>query len=206
MMSEDRTTSRRKRNIKCLAYIVAGVIAQTIIILLFVMLVMRIRNPKVRLGGVTVENLNLNSSSSSPSFSMNLNAQARARARSTKKLNVTVSVSSDKMSRNSALSSDVGSGTINLSSHAKLDGKIHLFKVFKKKKSAEMNCTMEVTTSSKQIQNLIFVYLHTWMTYESHFSPFVGFLRFKVVPKLRDQGVPLDIYWTDEFACELCSW
>ncbi|KAK6275469.1 hypothetical protein POUND7_005178 [Theobroma cacao] len=189
MMSEDRTTSRRKRNIKCLAYIVAGVIAQTIIILLFVMLVMRIRNPKVRLGGVTVENLNLNSSSSSPSFSMNLNAQvtvkntnfghfkfqnstltisyrgtpvgeativkARARARSTKKLNVTVSVSSDKMSRNSALSSDVGSGTINLSSHAKLDGKIHLFKVFKKKKSAEMNCTMEVTTSSKQIQNLM---------------------------------------------------
>ncbi|XP_021293260.1 late embryogenesis abundant protein At1g64065-like [Herrania umbratica] len=187
MTSEDRTTSRRKRNIKCLAYVVTGVIAQTIIILLFVMLVMRIRNPKVRLGGVTVENLN--SSSSSPSFSMNLNAQvtvkntnfghfkfqnsaltisykgtsvgeativkARARARSTKKLNVTVSVSSNMMSRNSALSSDNGSETINLSSHAKLDGKIHLFKVFKKKKSAEMNCTMEVNTSSKQIQNLM---------------------------------------------------
>ncbi|XWS10761.1 hypothetical protein CRYUN_Cryun38cG0025600 [Craigia yunnanensis] len=189
MKSGDQT-SRRKRNIKCWAYIVAGVIAQTIIILLFVMLVMRIRNPKVRLGGVIVENLKVNSSASKPSFTMKLNAQvivkntnfghfkfknstfmisykgnpvgeativkARARARSTKKFNVTVSVSSNnKISRNShQLSADIDSGIINLSSHAKLEGKIFLFKIFKKKKSAEMNCTMDVNTSLRQIQNL----------------------------------------------------
>ncbi|WRX28461.1 Late embryogenesis abundant protein [Theobroma cacao] len=189
MKSGDQT-SRWKRNIKCWAIVVAGVIAKTIIILLFVLIVMRIRNPKVRLGGVTVENLRASSSSSSPSFSTKLNAQVSvkntnfghfkfknstltisyngspvgkativeglARARSTKKFNVTILVSSNnKISRNSdQLSSDIESGTINLSSHAKLEGKIHLFKIFKKKKSAEMNCTMDVNTSLKQIQKL----------------------------------------------------
>ncbi|XP_022718085.1 late embryogenesis abundant protein At1g64065-like [Durio zibethinus] len=183
-------TSRRKRNIKCWACIVAGVIAQTIIILLFVLLVMRIRNPKVRLEGVIVENVRLDSSPSKPSFTMKLNAQvavkntnfghfkfknstftvsykgtpvgeativkARARARSTKKFNVTVLVSSNnKISRDSnQISSDIDSGIINLSSHAKLEGKIHLFRIFKKKKSTEMNCTMDVNTTLKQIQNL----------------------------------------------------
>jgi len=177
---------RRKRNVKCWAYIVAGVILQTIVIVLFVSLVMRIRNPKVRLGGVTVENLKV--SSSSPSFSMKLYAlvtvkntnfghfkfenttltisymgtpvgeativKARARARSTKKFNVTISVgSNNEVSRNS-LSSAIDSGIISLSSHAKLEGKIHLFKVIKKKKSAEMNCTMDVNTSLKKIQKL----------------------------------------------------
>ncbi|XWS10268.1 hypothetical protein CRYUN_Cryun39dG0061000 [Craigia yunnanensis] len=84
--------------------------------------------------------------------------KARARARSTKKFNVTILVSSNnKISRNSQqLSSDIDSGIINLSRHAKLEGKMHLFKIFKKKKSAEMNCTMDVNTSSRQIQNLTF--------------------------------------------------
>ena len=189
MKSGDQT-SPRKRNIKCWAYIVAAVIVKTIITLLFILLIMRIRNPTVRLGGVIVENLKANSSPSKPSFTMKLNAQvtvkntnfghfkfknstfmisyqgnpvgeativkARARAQSTMKFNVTVSVSSNnKISGNSPqLSSDIDSGIINLSSHAKLEGKIHLFKIFKKKKSAEMNCTMDVNTSSRQIQNL----------------------------------------------------
>ncbi|XVE52897.1 hypothetical protein DITRI_Ditri02bG0161100 [Diplodiscus trichospermus] len=189
-MTSGDQTSPRKRNINCWVYIVAAVIAKTIFILLFVLLIMRIRNPKVRLGGVALENLKVNSSPSEPSFTMKLNAQvtvkntnfghfkfknstfmvsykgnpvgeativkARARPRSTKKFNVTVSVSSnEKVSRIShQLSSDIDSGIINLSSHAKLEGKIHLFRIFKKKKSAEMNCTMDVNTSSREVQNL----------------------------------------------------
>ncbi|OMO65731.1 Late embryogenesis abundant protein, LEA-14 [Corchorus capsularis] len=187
-MKTGNQSSQRKRNIKCWACIVAGVIAQTIIILLIVLLVLRIRNPKVRLGGVTVENLKVSSSSSSPSFSMNLNAlvtvkntnfghykfknttltisykgtpvgeatiiQARARARSTKKFNVTISISSNNKVPRNSLSSDIDSGVISLSSHATLEGKVHLFKVIKKKKSAEMNCNMDVNTSLKQIQNV----------------------------------------------------
>ncbi|KAK9292497.1 hypothetical protein L1049_020470 [Liquidambar formosana] len=183
-MTDDKNSARRKRNIKCLVYIVAGVILQTIIILVFVLTVMKIRNPKVRFGGVTVESLSSNSSS--PSFSMKLNAQvtvkntnfghfkfdnstatisykgtpvgsatimkARARARSTKKLNITVEVTSSKVPSSS---SDLDSGILSLSSHAKLSGKIILFKVIKKKKSADMNCTMNVDTKTKVIQNLL---------------------------------------------------
>jgi len=179
---------RRKRNMRCLCYIVAGVILQTAIILVFVLTVMRIRNPKVRLGDVTIESLSTNSSSSSPSFSMKLHAQvtvkntnfgnfkfqnttatityrgspvgevaiekARARARSTKKLNITVSLSSQKVSLKSQLGSDINSGKVTLSSQATLSGKIHLFKVIKKKKSAKMNCTMDVNTKTKAIENL----------------------------------------------------
>jgi len=188
------TTSdeRSRKRCRCLAYIVAGVIAQTIIIVLFVLLIMRIRNPKVRFGFVEVQNLSVNSSSSAPSFTLKLNAQvtvkntnfghfkfdnttatiyyrgsdvgegtiikARARARSTKKFNVTVPVSSNKVSSSSSkisqLASDIKSEVLHLSSHAKLSGKIHLFKIFKKKKSAELNCNFDVNTKTKAIANL----------------------------------------------------
>ncbi|GKU89222.1 hypothetical protein SLEP1_g3388 [Rubroshorea leprosula] len=80
--------------------------------------------------------------------------KARARARSTKKVNVTSVASSGKVSSNSQLGDDIESGIIPLGSHARLDGKIILFKVFKKKKSAEMNCIMDVNTTTKEIQNL----------------------------------------------------
>ncbi|KAG6649893.1 late embryogenesis abundant protein At1g64065-like [Carya illinoinensis] len=187
-MPGDNKGARRKGNKKCLACMVAGIIAQILIIVLFVLLVMRIRNLKVRLSSVAVENLGVNFSASSPSFRMNLTAlvtvkntnfghfkfsnstatfsyrgtkvgegtilQARVRARSTKKLNVTVSVDSKKVSRKSLLHSDINSGVLKLSSYAKLSGKTHLFKAFKKKKYAEMKCTMELNTKTKAIQNL----------------------------------------------------
>ncbi|XP_030448799.1 late embryogenesis abundant protein At1g64065-like [Syzygium oleosum] len=180
------TNPRRRR--KIVTYVIAGVIAQTAIILLFVLLVMRIRNPKVRLSSVTVENLKLNTSSTSPSFGMQLHAQvaikntnfghfkfdnttatisyrgaavgsadimkAKAKARSTKKMNLTMSVSSKNFSSVTQFRSDVNSGILTLNGHAKLSGKIVLFKVFKKKKSAEMNCTMDVDTKAKEIKNL----------------------------------------------------
>ncbi|PON96947.1 Late embryogenesis abundant protein [Trema orientale] len=177
---------RRRR--KCLAYIVAGVILQTLIIVLFVVFVMRIRTPKVRLASVSVETLNLNSSSKSPSFNLKVNAQvavkntnfghykfenstatisyrgtevgkttlvkARARARSTKKFNVTVSFNSNKVSSNPHLGSDISSKNLTFSASAKLEGKVHLFKVFKKKKSAKLDCTFVVNTSTKTVNDL----------------------------------------------------
>ena len=173
---------------KCLAYIVAGVILQTLIIALFVVFVMRIRTPKVRLASVSVETLNVDTSSKSPSFSIKVNAEvkvkntnfghfkfqnstatisyrgtevgkttivkARARARSTKKFNVTVSFNSNKVSSNSHLGGDINSKNLSFSASAKLEGKVHLFKVFKKKKSATMDCTFVVNTSTKTVNDL----------------------------------------------------
>ncbi|KAL6972016.1 hypothetical protein U1Q18_031699 [Sarracenia purpurea var. burkii] len=69
-----RAIANMKQN-KSLLYILPAAILQTAIILIFVLTFMRVRNPKVRLSSVAVENLSVNSSASSPSFSMKLNAQ-----------------------------------------------------------------------------------------------------------------------------------
>lgn len=180
-MTNTNKDSRSKRK-KCLAYIIAGVIAQTIIIVLFVLLVMRIRNLKVRVDSVSVESHTYTNSS----FTVKLNAEisvkntnfgefkfdnstatisyngtkvgeftiikSRAKFRSTKRFNVTVTATSAKVSTKSA--SDLSSGKLPLTSYAKLSGKVHLLMIFKKKKSAELSCSMAVNTKSQAIENL----------------------------------------------------
>ena len=80
--------------------------------------------------------------------------QARARARSTKKVDGSVTLSSSNLTTNSKFTSDLGGGILPLTSKSKLDGKIHLMKVIKKKKSALMDCTLEVNLGMKKIQNV----------------------------------------------------
>ncbi|KAK6131803.1 hypothetical protein DH2020_034452 [Rehmannia glutinosa] len=143
---------------------------------------MRVRNPKIRVRSVTVEFPTVNNSTNSPSFSMiSLNAKvtvknknfghfkfsdsavsiiyrgsavgnavipgSRVGARSTKKMNVTVAVGSN-------MDPFLDSGMLTLSSHAKLEGSVYLFKVIKRKKTATMNCTMDVDTRSREVVNL----------------------------------------------------
>ncbi|XP_022754110.1 late embryogenesis abundant protein At1g64065-like [Durio zibethinus] len=62
---------KKMQNMKCYAYIVAGVVFQTIIILVFALTVMRIKTPRVRVRSVTVQNLNYNASGA-PHFNMTL--------------------------------------------------------------------------------------------------------------------------------------
>ena len=81
--------------------------------------------------------------------------KARARARSTKKVDVVVDLSSSSLSNTNELGSDISLGVIPLTSYSKLDGKIHLMKVIKRKKSAQMNCTMEIEIASKTLENII---------------------------------------------------
>ncbi|XP_062074964.1 late embryogenesis abundant protein At1g64065-like [Humulus lupulus] len=186
-MTTGNLDGRRKR--KCLVCIAAGVIIQTLIIVLFVVLIMRIRTPKVRLSSVSVESININPSSKSASFRIKVNAEVkvrntnfghykfenstatilyrgaevgktslvktRVRARSTKRFNVTMSFNSNKVSSDSNLGSDISSKNLSFSAYAKLEGKVHLFKIFKKKRSATMNCTFVVNTSSKTVNDLL---------------------------------------------------
>lgn len=58
---------------KCFIYLAAFIIFQTIIIVAFSLTVMKIKNPKLRLGGVAVENFS--STSTNSSFSMTLATQ-----------------------------------------------------------------------------------------------------------------------------------
>ncbi|KAK7818451.1 late embryogenesis abundant protein At1g64065 [Quercus suber] len=176
-----------KRNSKCLAYVAAFIVFQTIIILVFALTVMKIKSPKVRFSTVAVENFTPSTTNSS-SFDMRLVAQVaikntnfghfkydssnvtilyggmpvgeaviaegRTKARKTQRFDVTVDITSEKLSGNTNLTNDIGSGYLMLSSQAKLSGKVQLMKVIKKKKSGEMSCTMTVNLAQRVIQDL----------------------------------------------------
>ena len=81
-------------------------------------------------------------------------AKGRANARSTKKMNVTMDLNSNNILPNSNLGSDISSGILTLNSKSKLNGKVHLMKLIKKKKSAGMNCTLTVNLVSRAIQDM----------------------------------------------------
>ncbi|RXI08342.1 hypothetical protein DVH24_022486 [Malus domestica] len=181
--------SHRKRN-RCLLCIAAGIIVQTVIIVLFVVFVLRVKTPKVRLDSVAIDSntLVINSSSSSPSFKVQFTTvvavknnnfghykfesskatfsyegtevgegtidKEKAKAKKTKRIDVLVSLSSNKISSHSQLSSDLSSGNLTFTAYAKLDGKVHLLNIIKKKKSADMNCTVNLDTKAKTVHVL----------------------------------------------------
>ncbi|KAA8539977.1 hypothetical protein F0562_026669 [Nyssa sinensis] len=178
---------RRKKRMKCLAYVVAFAVFQTGIILLFALTVMKIRTPKFRVRSVTIETFDV--VTTTPSFNIKMNAEvgikntnfghykfdnstitffyketpvgsavvykARARARSTKKFNIVVDLISTNLPNTSDLGNDMSSGFLPLSSESTLRGKVELFKVMKKKKSTQMDCSMTINLADKAIQNLI---------------------------------------------------
>ncbi|XP_050269138.1 late embryogenesis abundant protein At1g64065-like [Quercus robur] len=80
--------------------------------------------------------------------------KGKAGLRSTKKVGVIVNVDSNALSSTAGLGSELGAGVLTLNSQAKLSGKVELMFVMKKKKSAEMNCTMTIEVSTKAIQTM----------------------------------------------------
>ena len=81
--------------------------------------------------------------------------KGKAGLRSTKKVTVIVKVNSNALSSTTGLGSELGAGVLTLNGQAKLSGKVELMFVMKKKKSAEMNCSMTIDLSSKAIQSMI---------------------------------------------------
>ncbi|KAK9994622.1 hypothetical protein SO802_024325 [Lithocarpus litseifolius] len=183
---KESTELRKKKRMKCVAYVVAFAVFQTIIIVVFVLFVMRFKSPKFRVRDASfISTFNF----TNDSFDLVMDAQftikntnfghfkyergivtfsydgmtvgeaelrkARARARSTKKVSALVTLSSSSnLPTNSKLTSDLGGGILPLTCNSKLDGKIHLMKVIKKKKSALMDCTLDVNLGMKKIQNV----------------------------------------------------
>ncbi|XP_058181456.1 late embryogenesis abundant protein At1g64065-like [Rhododendron vialii] len=82
-------------------------------------------------------------------------SKSKAQFRRTKKFNVAVSLASTNLAANSQLATDIGSGIVPLSSQSKLTGKVELMLIFKKKKSVNMNCTMEINISARSLQNIV---------------------------------------------------
>ncbi|CAN6564854.1 unnamed protein product [Malus baccata var. baccata] len=81
--------------------------------------------------------------------------EERAKARSTRKVEASLDLSSNGLNANSQLASDISLGIIPITSTSRLEGKIHLMKVIKKKRSAHMNCTMDIVLATRSIQNIV---------------------------------------------------
>ncbi|KAL2527366.1 Late [Abeliophyllum distichum] len=82
--------------------------------------------------------------------------KARAKARSTRKFNAVVELSlANAAAANTQHGNDLSSGVLRLSSKSKLSGKVELMKVLKKKKSTDMNCSMEIVTATQQLRNIV---------------------------------------------------
>lgn len=163
---------KKKKRMKCLAYIALFGVFQTVIILVVALTIMRVKAPKVRLDEVTVTNdgsgnvrltarvlvKNTNfgrykfdsgvatvtsGAGGSSSVGQFVIPDGRARARSTKKTYVIAD-----------LRSSTDSGALALNVEARLRGKVELMRVIKRKKSAEMNCTMTINLPTSSVQNL----------------------------------------------------
>lgn len=162
---------KKKKRMKCFAYIAIFAVFQIVVILIFSLTVMRVKTPKVRLGDIVVANdptgnLRFNArvlvknnnfgrykfdstvgtvSSGSNNVGQFVIDDARVRARSTKKIAVIADLTS---------SSNTSSGSLDLIIEAKLRGKVELMKVIKRKKTADMYCTMTVNLSTNAVQIL----------------------------------------------------
>ncbi|KAF8013365.1 hypothetical protein BT93_I1263 [Corymbia citriodora subsp. variegata] len=80
--------------------------------------------------------------------------KGKAGFKSTQKFDTTVMLNSNSLSNtsSSSLGTDLTSGVLTLKSSAKLNGKVQLMLIFKKKKSTSMDCTM--TISSRTVQSV----------------------------------------------------
>ena len=180
---------RRKKRIKVAIYISAFVVFEIMVILVFALVLMKARTPKVRLGtNVTFQNFKTRTQAR-PSFDLSFTAQVRVKntnfgpykfdstnatfmyqgvtvgqitipkhtagMRSTKKVTVRVNVNSNALPSTNKLGSELGAGVLTLNSHAKFKGKVVFMFLMKKKKSAEMNCTMTVDSSTKAVKSMI---------------------------------------------------
>ncbi|XP_047965544.1 late embryogenesis abundant protein At1g64065-like [Salvia hispanica] len=184
--AEQRRININKRR-KCLLYVFLFALLQTGVILLFTFTVMRIRTPKFRVLGATLElsnssvalpgNGSLRAAMTAELGVKNSNfgrfrygrtavyffydgAQVgeaaagggRANWRSTERLKVKVDVN---VADSAQLERDLAAGVVALTSRAEMRGDVRLAMLFEKKRSAEMNCSMEIVTGNLNIRNIV---------------------------------------------------
>ncbi|CAN4085831.1 unnamed protein product [Withania somnifera] len=82
-------------------------------------------------------------------------SQGKAGFKSNKKFNVIVNLSSkDVLAKDSKLRNDLSSGTLILTSKSKLEGKVKLLFLIKKKKSTHMDCTITIGLVHKVVRHI----------------------------------------------------
>ncbi|KAM1025067.1 hypothetical protein ACFX13_038965 [Malus domestica] len=182
---------RRERSNKCFVYVFAGIVLQSIIILVFALVVFRVKSPGFNLSSVQIKTLK-STGSPAASFNATLSAQmaiknknfgeykfegssaslwygefkvgeakfakGSVKARGTRKVNLRIEVRSNRLPKdvqNGGLGSEINSGFLNISSYAKISGRVHLMKIMKKRKTIDMNCTMVLVLKNKTVKDLV---------------------------------------------------
>ncbi|CDP02877.1 unnamed protein product [Coffea canephora] len=179
---------RRKKLMKCFAYVAAFAVFQTAVILVFAFVLMKVRTPKFRVRSAAFEDFQVSTLNTNASFSTKMIAElsvknanfgrykyqnstieffyqkykvgeavvprGKANFRSTKKFVIPVDLSSANVPGD-VLGNELSQHAwIPLTSRATLRGKLMLMLIFKKNKSTDMNCTMNLNISSRQLQDL----------------------------------------------------
>ncbi|XP_039169219.1 late embryogenesis abundant protein At1g64065-like [Eucalyptus grandis] len=179
---EEIEEARRKKKMKWTIGIIAFIIFQVVQGLFFVLVIMKFKSPKFRVADFTIPTLTTEAQTS-PSFNMSFVAPIRvkntnwgpfkydastvnfiygdvqvgqatipkgkANFKSTKKIDVPVTLNSGALPTSSNLGSE-----LTLKSQGELKGKVTVMFMFKKTKISKMNCTIEISTSAKEVKSL----------------------------------------------------
>ncbi|KAL6972000.1 hypothetical protein U1Q18_031683 [Sarracenia purpurea var. burkii] len=169
---------RRQKRKKCILYIIIFAIFQIAVITIFSVTVMKVKNPKFRVRSVTFGTFDLQTANSSFNLMMNVEVgvkntnfgpykfdnstiyfyyqdtevgsafipKSKANFKSTKKFTVSVNLTSTNLATNPLF--------LPLTSRSRLTGKVELMLIMKKKKSVDMDCTMNINTVTRELQDL----------------------------------------------------
>ncbi|KAL3535244.1 hypothetical protein ACH5RR_003705 [Cinchona calisaya] len=186
LASVAQSEERRKKRMKCFAYVAAFAVFQTVVILVFALVVMKIRAPKFRVKSATFENFTLPTNAS---FNIRMIAElsvknvnfgrykyqnstieffyqdymvgeavvnrGKANFKSTKKFIVPVNLNSENVPGDVLGNELLQHAWIPLTSRATLKGEVAIMSILLKiNKSANMNCTMNLNISSRELQDL----------------------------------------------------
>jgi len=178
---------KRKKKIKLAIYITIFVVFQIIVITTMSLTVMKVKNPRFRLGNINVQSfesvsgatssfdtkfttqIKIKNSANWGSYKFNAAnitfqyrgenlavidvAKGKAGWLSTIKRNAVVSLNSAAIT-NSNLGSDLSSGVLTLNSVGRLNGKVAIMFIMKKKKATNMNCTISFDVAAKNLKSL----------------------------------------------------
>lgn len=174
MVSEERSS-------KCFVYVLVALVFFCAALLVTAS-ILRVKNPNVKLSSATLNEISYNSSPSfNATMIIHLNIKnpnygglfryedsnmrvlyqdvkfgdteingGRVNVRETKRLNVTVNVTSVNIGD---LSSDIDSGTLNLTCNANFHGTVQLLKTIHKRKTMKLACIMSINLASRLVQS-----------------------------------------------------
>ncbi|XP_034217043.1 uncharacterized protein LOC117628657 [Prunus dulcis] len=168
---------KRKKKIKLAIYISIFVVFQIIVITTMSLTVMKVKTPKFRLGDIKVQSLE-----TTPSFDLKFTTQIRIKNSANwgsykfKAGNVTfqhqgqtvgtIDIAKGKVgwlstvkrnanvSLNSSAITELGSGVLTLNSVGRLEGKVAIMFIMKKKKATNMNCTIAFAVKEQSVSSV----------------------------------------------------